>query len=83
MDAYADGVAPARPARQRRPRRMDAVGEGKATPTATLGVARFSYFSEIIKIITNSYDVRKMHIRYQNFQKNMLYPFMSKSCISE
>ena len=79
---------------------MDAVGEGKATPTATLGVpqavgvaqamptatlgvARFSNLSEIVKIITNSYDVRKMHIRYQNFQKNILYPFMSKSCISE
>jgi hypothetical protein len=54
-----------------------------STPTITLGVALFLNLYKIVKIITNSYDVRKMHIRYQNFQENILNPFISKSCISE
>jgi hypothetical protein len=60
-----------------------ALGVDRATPTATLGVGYFSNLSNFVKIITNSYDVRKMRIRYQNVQKNILYPFMSKSCIFE
>ena len=60
---------------------LQALGVGQATPTATLGVGRSSNLFELIKIIINSYDIRKMLIRYQNVQKNILYQFMSKSYI--
>jgi hypothetical protein len=60
-----------------------ALGVDRATPTDTLGVGHPSNLSNFVKIITNSYDVIKMRIRYQNIQKNILYLFMSKSCIFE
>jgi hypothetical protein len=55
----------------------------RATPTATLDVGHPSNLSNFVKNITNSYDVRKMRIRYQTVQENILYSFMSKSCIFE
>ncbi|KAK1621417.1 hypothetical protein QYE76_026934, partial [Lolium multiflorum] len=42
-----------------------ALGVDGATPTATLSVGHPSNLSNFVKIITNSYDVRKMRIRYE------------------
>jgi hypothetical protein len=41
----------------------------------------FQKISELAKIITNSYKIRKIEIMYQNVQKNVIYLFMSKSCM--
>jgi hypothetical protein len=59
------------------------LGVDRATPRATLGIGLPLNLSDFVKIITNAYDVRKMRIKYQNIQKNILYPFMLKSCIFE